>query len=256
MCGERLAVLVHSAGRLLAAAAPNVTAWRGACGPVPALPGCRAGCPPGLHHADLGDDPGVGRCCATGRPSGASSRWPMGLRRLRYCSVAGPRTRDPARRRLRAGGGRAVRLRDGRAVLGLPPSQRRHGRSTILALGLPLEGPDSARAEPDRLGGMAYMTAVPMAACQLCWLAALRRVPPGRRRWRPCSPLWSASRGRSPWVSRSARGRPSRLAARCFSCPSTPGGRRAPAEAIWKCHACFPKNFTYDVDSTEVDCVA
>ena len=29
MRGERLAVLAHSAGRLLAAAAPNVTAWSG-----------------------------------------------------------------------------------------------------------------------------------------------------------------------------------------------------------------------------------
>jgi drug/metabolite transporter (DMT)-like permease len=25
---------------------------------------------------------------------------------------------------------------------------------------------------------MAYMTAVPMAACYLCWFAALRRLPP------------------------------------------------------------------------------
>jgi drug/metabolite transporter (DMT)-like permease len=48
----------------------------------------------------------------------------------------------------------------------------------MIALGALLEAPDPAALSPAGWAAMAYMTAVPMAACYLCWFAALRRLPP------------------------------------------------------------------------------
>jgi len=187
MRGECLAVLVHSAGRLLAAAAPNVTAWRGlATLSLLCLDG-RAGCPPGLHHADLGDDPGVAGAArsADHRAHPGAGLWGCGDYGTARSRGLGPETLPGIACAL----GAAVLFAFGTGALCwscLPPSDGTAGR----------DAPYSARAEPDRLGGKAR-TAVP-TACQVCWSAAMHRVPPGRRRWRPCSPLWSASSQRSP----------------------------------------------------------
>jgi drug/metabolite transporter (DMT)-like permease len=70
-----------------------------------------------------------------------------------------------------------------RSPLGLPPLtwtawQVGLGCVPMVAVGVLLEAPDPAALSPATWAAMAYMTAVPMAACYVCWFAALRRVPP------------------------------------------------------------------------------
>ena len=48
----------------------------------------------------------------------------------------------------------------------------------MVVAGIMLEAPDPRALSPGGWAAMAYMTAVPMAACYLCWFAALRRLPP------------------------------------------------------------------------------
>jgi drug/metabolite transporter (DMT)-like permease len=70
-----------------------------------------------------------------------------------------------------------------RAPLGLPPLagaawQVGIGCLPMVGAGMLLEEPDPRALSPAGWAAMAYMTAVPMAACYLCWFAALRRLPP------------------------------------------------------------------------------
>ena len=70
-----------------------------------------------------------------------------------------------------------------RSPLGLPPIaatawQVGLGCVPMIALGALLEAPDLTALSLAGWAAMAYMTAVPMAACHLCWFAALRRLPP------------------------------------------------------------------------------
>jgi drug/metabolite transporter (DMT)-like permease len=69
-----------------------------------------------------------------------------------------------------------------RSPLGLGPLtatawQVSLGCVPMVAAGV-LEVSDPAALSPAGWAAMAYMTAVPMAACYLCWFAALRRLPP------------------------------------------------------------------------------
>jgi drug/metabolite transporter (DMT)-like permease len=48
----------------------------------------------------------------------------------------------------------------------------------MVAAGVLLEIPDPVALSPTGWAALAYMTAVPMGACYLCWFAALRRSPP------------------------------------------------------------------------------
>jgi drug/metabolite transporter (DMT)-like permease len=70
-----------------------------------------------------------------------------------------------------------------RAPLGLPSLasaawQVGIGCLPMVAAGMLLEQPDPRALSPAGWAAMACMTAVPMAACYLCWFAALRRLPP------------------------------------------------------------------------------
>jgi drug/metabolite transporter (DMT)-like permease len=49
----------------------------------------------------------------------------------------------------------------------------------MLAAGLLFEAPDPDALSAAGWAALAYMTAVPMGACYLCWFAALRRLPQG-----------------------------------------------------------------------------
>ena len=71
-----------------------------------------------------------------------------------------------------------------RSPLGLPPVaatawQVGLGCVPMIALGALLEAPDLTALSSAGWAAMAYMAAVPMAVCYLCWFAALRRLPPG-----------------------------------------------------------------------------
>jgi drug/metabolite transporter (DMT)-like permease len=70
-----------------------------------------------------------------------------------------------------------------RAPLGLPSLaasawQVGLGCLPMIAAGVLFETTDPGALSPAGWAAMAYMAAVPMAACYLCWFAALRRVPP------------------------------------------------------------------------------
>lgn len=183
--GERLAVPVRSTGRLLAAAGLNVTAWMGLS--TLSLLWLDAGQGALLVYTMpiwatilawpvLGERPTVGRILAlvlgvvgvTMLLGGVHCARPEMLPGV-ACALGGV---------LFALGTVALR-----SPLGMPPLtatawQVGLGCLPMIAVGMLLEAPDPAALSPAGWAAMAYMTAVPMAACYLCWFAALRRLPP------------------------------------------------------------------------------
>jgi EamA-like transporter family len=203
-------------GRLLAGAGPQRHRLVGAFDLVPAMAGRRPWRAARLHDADLGHHAGLaGPGRATGRRTLRSAD---PGRRGRDLLLGDGHAARPATLPSVAGAlGAAVLFAFGTVALrwtvGLPPLaatawQVGLGCVPMVALGVLLEALDLAALSPAGWAAMAYMSAVPMIACYVCWIAALRRLPPGRGVDRdPADAVWAASRRRSPWASRSGCGR-------------------------------------------------
>jgi drug/metabolite transporter (DMT)-like permease len=183
--GERLTVPVRSVGRLLVAAGLNVTAWMGLstlsllwldAGQGALLVFTMPIWATILAWPVLGDRPTAGHVLALvlgvagvtvllGDLHGARPELLPGVACALGAAV------------LFAVGTVALRL-----PLGLPPLaatawQVGLGCVPMVAAGMLLESPDPAALSPAGWAAMAYMSAVPMGACYLCWFAALRRLP-------------------------------------------------------------------------------
>jgi drug/metabolite transporter (DMT)-like permease len=188
--GERLAVPARSAGRLLIAAALNVTAWMGLstlsllwldAGQGALLAYTMPIWATFLAWPVLGERPTAGRIVALA----------LGIAGVAVL-LGGEDGHGPALRPEQLPGvalalGAAVLFAFGtvalRSPLGLPPLvatawQVGLGCLPMVVAGLLFEAPDLGALTPTGWAAMAYMTAVPMAACYLCWFAALRRLPP------------------------------------------------------------------------------
>jgi drug/metabolite transporter (DMT)-like permease len=186
--GQRLAVPASSAGRLLMAAALNVTAWMGLA-----------------TLSLLWLDAGQGALLVYTMPIWATLlAWPVLGERPTAGGIVALALGIAGVTVLLGGGRDAVQAPDTlpgvacalgaavlfafgtvalRAPLGLPPLaaaawQVGLGCLPLLAAGLLFEAPDPGALSPAGWAAMAYMTAVPMGACYLCWFAALRRLPP------------------------------------------------------------------------------
>ena len=188
--GERIVVPVRLAGRLIAGAALNVTAWMGL-----------------TTLSLLWLDAGQGALLAYTMPIWATLlAWPVlgerpnvGRIAALALGVAGVAVL------LGGGGGHGLALGSGklpgvalalgaavlfalgtvalRSPLGLPPLsatawQVGLGCLPMVAAGLLFEAPDPHALTAAGWAAMIYMTAVPMGVCYLCWFAALRRLPP------------------------------------------------------------------------------
>jgi drug/metabolite transporter (DMT)-like permease len=184
--GERLAVPARSVGRLLAAAALNVTAWMGLA--TLSLLWLDAGQGALLVYTmpiwatilawpALGERPTAGRMLALALGvAGVTVLLSGGHGAVRSEILPG----------VACALGAAVLFAFGtvalRSPLGLPPLaatawQVGLGCVPMVAAGILLEAPDPAALSPTGWAALAYMTAVPMGACYLCWFAALRRLP-------------------------------------------------------------------------------
>jgi drug/metabolite transporter (DMT)-like permease len=184
--GERLAVPARSVGRLLAAAALNVTAWMGLA--TLSLLWLDAGQGALLVYTmpiwatilawpALGERPTAGRMLALALGvAGVTVLLSGGHGAVRPEILPG----------VACALGAAVLFAFGtvalRSPLGLPPLaatawQVGLGCVPMVAAGILLEAPDPAALSPTGWAALAYMTAVPMGACYLCWFAALRRLP-------------------------------------------------------------------------------
>jgi drug/metabolite transporter (DMT)-like permease len=188
--GQRLAVPARSVGRLVVAAALNVTAWMGL-----------------TTLSLLWLDAGQGALLAYTMPIWATLlAWPVLGERpsaLRILALALGVAGVAVLLGTAVGSGAAlgserlpgVALALGAAVLfalgtvalrsplGLPPLaatawQVGLGCLPMVATGLLFEAPDPGALTAAGWAALAYMTAVPMGACYLCWFAALRRLPP------------------------------------------------------------------------------
>jgi drug/metabolite transporter (DMT)-like permease/ubiquinone/menaquinone biosynthesis C-methylase UbiE len=187
--GERLAVPAGARARLLAAAALNVTAWMGLAT---------------LSLLWLGA--GQGALLTYTMPIWATLlAWPILGQRPTAVRVLALVLGVAGVSVLLGGGGEGAGVGTGmlpgvaaalgaavlfalgtvalRGPLGLPPLaatawQVGLGCLPMVAVGLLWEGPDPAALSAAGWAAMAYMTAVPMGACYLCWFAALRRLPP------------------------------------------------------------------------------
>jgi len=185
--GERLTVPVRSVGRLLAAAGLNVTAWMGLATMSLLWLDASQGAllvytmpiwATILAWPVLGERPTAGRIMALVLGvAGVTVLLGGGQGAIRPEILPG----------VACALGAAVLFAFGtvalRSPLGLPPLaatawQVGLGCLPMVVLGLLLERPDPAALSPAGWAAMAYMTAVPMAACYLCWFAALRRLPP------------------------------------------------------------------------------
>lgn len=185
--GERLAVPARSAGRLVLAAATNVTAWMG----LSTLSLLWLGAGEGallvytmpiwatfLAWPILGERPTAGRLAALGLGV-AGVAVLLGGHGLAVGSGKLPGVLLAL--------GAAVLFALGtvalRSPLGLTPLaatawQVGLGCAPMVAAGLLLERPELSALTPAGWAAMAYMTVVPMGVCYLCWFAALRRLPP------------------------------------------------------------------------------
>jgi drug/metabolite transporter (DMT)-like permease len=186
--GERLAVPPGASGRLLAAAALNVTAWMGlatlsllwlGAGQAALLAYTMPIWATLLAWPILGERPTGGRIVALALGAAGVTVLLGGG----DGSALGPETLPGVVAAL----GAAVLFALGtvalRGPLGLPPLaatawQVGLGCLPMVVAGLIWEAPDPAALSAAGWAGMAYMTAVPMGACYLCWFAALRRLPP------------------------------------------------------------------------------
>jgi drug/metabolite transporter (DMT)-like permease len=210
--GEKLSVPARSTGRLLAAAGLNVTAWMGFS-----------------TLSLLWLDAGQGALLVFTMPIWATVlAWPvLGERPTALhipalvLGVAGMTVllglEHSARPEILPGVacalGAAVLFAFGtialRSPVGLPPVaatawQVGLGCVPMIALGALLEAPAPAALSPAGWAAMAYMTAVPMGACYLCWFAALRRLAPATASMATLlTPVVGVVAARSPWVSRS-----------------------------------------------------
>lgn len=184
--GERLAVPAGAAGRLIVAAALNVTAWMGLA--TLALLWLDAGQAALLVYTMpiwatllawpvLGERPGTRHALALLLGIGGMAVLLGGGQGL------GPGRLPGVPLALAAAVLFALGTVTLRSPLGLPPLaatawQVGLGCLPMVMGGLLVEAPDPAALSPAGWAAMAYMTAVPMAACYLCWFAALRRLPP------------------------------------------------------------------------------
>jgi drug/metabolite transporter (DMT)-like permease len=192
--GERLAVPAGATGRLLLAAALNVTAWMGLT--TLSLLWLDAGQGALLAYtmpiwATLlawpvrGERPTVGRTLALalgvagiavllGGGGGGAGRGP---------ALVGPGRLPGVALALGAAVLFALGMVALRRPLGLPPLaatawQVGLGCVPMVAAGLLFELPDPGALTAAGWAALAYMAAVPMGVCYLCWFAALRRLPP------------------------------------------------------------------------------
>lgn len=186
--GERLAVPKGAAGRLVLAALLNVTAWMGL-----------------TSLALLWLDAGEGALLVYTMPIWATLlAWPVLGERPSLGRIAALVLGVAGVAVLLGGGGGAglgpeklpgVLLALSAAVLfalgtvalrtplGLPPLagtawQVGLGCVPMVVAGILFERPDPGALSAAGWAAMAYMTAVPMGVCYLCWFAALRRLPP------------------------------------------------------------------------------